>query len=185
MIGLAVNLTSFFWLVESNAGAGKRRIWWSAALAAWLVIVAASLVRPAHPLPGSMEWRRQTAEVQENNVRSYLATGDASSLDRAQLFEIPYSDATRLRQLLDAPEIHAALPPELFSRDTPPNWVEAIKRTFLAQGYTWLGAGILLLLLVVVRKAVAPAGPAVGGLRLSGGPIRDFRKAGRAPPSDP
>jgi hypothetical protein len=184
LIGLAVNMTSFFWLVESSAAAGKRRVWWSAALAAWLVIVATSLVRPAHPLPGSMEWRRETAEVQENNVRSYLATGDASSLDRARLFEIPYSDATRLRQLLDAPEIHAALPPELFSRDTPPNWVEAIKRTFLAQGYTWLGAGILLLLLTVIRTAVAPAGPAVGGLPLSCGPIQDFRKAGRAPPSD-
>jgi hypothetical protein len=186
LIGLAVNLTSFFWLVDASAAAGKRRIWWSVALAAWLVVVASSLVRPGRPLPGSMEWRRETAEAQENNVRSYLATGDASSLERAQLFEIPYSDATRLRQLLDAPEIHAALPPELFSRDTPRNWVEAMKKTFLAQGYTWLGAGIVLFLLTfIARKAVAPGWPSAGGLPLSSGPIQDFRKAGRVPPSDP
>ncbi len=183
LVGLAVNLTSFFWLVDSNAAAGKRRIWWSAALAAWLVIVAVSLVRPAHPLPGSMEWRRETAQVQENNLRSYLATGDPSPLNRAQLFEIPYSDASRLRQLLDAPEIHAALPPELLSRDTPPNWVEAIKRTFLAQGYTLLGAGIVLLLLTVISRIAAA--PAFEGPHPSGGPIRDFRKASPAPPSDP
>lgn len=130
-----------------------------------------------------MEWRRETAQVQENNLRSYLATGDPSPLNRAQLFEIPYSDASRLRQLLDAPEIHAALPPELLSRDTPPNWVEAIKRTFLAQGYTLLGAGIVLLLLTVISRIAAA--PAFEGPHPSGGPIRDFRKASPAPPSDP
>jgi hypothetical protein len=72
LIGLAVNMTSFFWLVGSDAASGKRKIWWSAALAAWLVIVAASLVRPVHPLPGSMDLRRQTADVQAKNLRFYL-----------------------------------------------------------------------------------------------------------------
>jgi hypothetical protein len=153
LIGLAVNMTSFFWLVGSDAARGKRKIWWSAALAAWLVIVAASLVRPAHPLPGSMDLRRQTADVQEKNLRFYLATGDASYLAGAPLMDIPYPEATRLRELLDAPELRAALPPELLSRNTPSNWVEAFKRTFLAQGYIWLGAGVLLLIAFVAREA--------------------------------
>ena len=177
MIGLAVNMTSFFWLVESYAPQRQSQDLVVRGPRGWLVIVAASLVRPAHPLPGSMEWRRQTAEVQERNVRSYLATGDASYLAGAPLSDIPYSEATRLRQLLDAPEIRAALPPELLSRDAPSNWVEAFKRTFLAQGYTWLGAGILLLLLTVIRTAVAPAWWISTKRRASSG----FPQAGSSP----
>jgi hypothetical protein len=149
LIGLAVNMVSFFWLVESYAGRGNRRIWWSAALATWLFIVAASLVRPAHPLPGSVEWRRQTAEVQERNVHLYLATGDASYLAGVPLSDIPYFEAPRLRELLGAPEIRAALPPELLSREAPSNGVEAFKRIFLGQGCVWLGVGFSLLLGVV------------------------------------
>jgi hypothetical protein len=179
LIGLAVNMTSFFWLVGSDAARGKRKIWWSAALAAWLVTVAGSLVRPAHPLPGSMDLRRQTAMVQERNLRFYLATGEASYLAGAPLMDIPYPDALRLRELLDAPELRAALPPGLLSRDPPENWVEAFKRIFLGEGYGWLGAGALLLIAVIVRGAWAPAGPAARKLATSGGggAIRDARNA--------
>jgi hypothetical protein len=153
LVGLAINMTTFFWLVESGGADGKRKIWLSTALAAWLIIVIASLIRPAHPLPGSMDWRRKTAEVQERNLRFYLATGDPSYLAGAPLMDIPYPDATRLRELLDTPQIRAALPPELLSRDPRSNWVEVLKRTFLAQGYTWLGAGVLLLMAVVALGA--------------------------------
>lgn len=153
LIGLAINLTSLFWLVGTDAVSGKRKIWPSVALATWLVIVAVSLVRPAHPLPGSMDLRRQTAEVQEKNLRGYLATGDASYLAGAPLVDIPYPEASRLRALLDTPEIRAALPPKLLSRSTPSNWVEAFKRTFLAQGYAWLGAGLFLLMVLMAREA--------------------------------
>jgi hypothetical protein len=157
LIGLAVNTTSFFWLVESYGGSGNRRIWWSVALAAWLVIVVASLVRPAHPLPGSVEWRRQTAEVQERNLRVYLATGEASYLAGAALSDIPYFEAPRLRELLAVPEIRAALPPELLSRETPSNGVEAFKRIFLGQGYIWLGVGFSLLIGVAALRLARPS----------------------------
>ncbi len=174
LIGLAVNMASLFWLVGSGAVSGKRKMWWFAALAAWLVIVAASLIRPAHPLPGSMDLRRQTAEVQEKNLRGYLATGDASYLAGAPLVDLPYPEAPRLRKLLDTPEIRAALPPELLSRDPSSNWVEALKRTFLTQGYTWLGAGVLLLIIVIAREASAPGGSSARSLAA----ILDSRKTG-------
>ena len=153
LIGLAVNMTSFFWLVTWDPTAVRRRRWWFAALAAWLVITMGSLIDPKRPLPGSMERRRQTAEVQERNLRDYLATGDAAHLAGVPLTDIPAPDASRLRELLDTPAIHAALPPALLSRPPRPDWVEAFKRIFLAQAYTWLGAGVLLLVALIVREA--------------------------------
>jgi hypothetical protein len=159
LIGLAINMTSFFWLAASGASSVKYRTWWSAALAAWLIVVAASLVYPKHPLPGSMDLRRRTAEVQENNLRGYLATGDESRLAGEPLMDIPYPDAGRLRELLDAPSIRAVLPPPLLSRDQRTNWGEAFKRAFLGGAYGWLGAGIVLLLAIMIRGVTAPADP--------------------------
>jgi hypothetical protein len=74
--------------------------------------------------------------------------------------EIPYPVSSRLRELLDAPEIRSALPPELLSRDKPLNAVEAFKRTFLSQGYLWLGAGVLLLIAIMARGGRASANSA-------------------------
>jgi len=184
LIGLVVNMTSFFWLVGSDAAGGERRIWWSAALAAWLVIVVASLARPPHPLPGSLDLRRETAGVQARSLRGYLATGDASYLTGVPLMDIPYSEAARLRELLDTPEIRAALPPELLSRDKPSNWIETFKRIFLSGRYGWLGAGVLLLIAVLGREALAPVGSTARGLAAGkgDGAIQDARNAGRSSP---
>jgi hypothetical protein len=74
----------------------------------------------------------------------------------APLSDIPYFEATRLRDLLAAPEIRAALPPQLLSRDAPSNGVEALKRTFLGHGYVWLGVGFFLLIGVVALGRARP-----------------------------
>jgi hypothetical protein len=174
LIGLVVNLTSLFWLVGTDAASRKHRTWALTALATWLVIVGASLVRPAHPLPGSMDLRRETAGVQEKNLRGYLATGDTSYLAGAPLTDIPYPDAGRLRALLDEPKIRVALPPGLLSRETPSNWTEAFKRIFLSGAYGWLAVGVILLIAAVTLRAQAPAGPKTQGLAQ----IRDSRKPG-------
>jgi hypothetical protein len=155
LIGLAVNLTSVFWLLGSYAVGGKLGLARSLALAAWLAVVAASLAHEARHVPRLLDFRRQTAEVQGKNVRGYLATGDPSYLKGAPELEIPYPVSSRLRELLDQPEIRAALPPELLSRAKPLNAVEVFKRTFLAQGAIWLGAGVLLLIAILAREARA------------------------------
>jgi hypothetical protein len=174
LIGLAINLTSFFWLAASGAFSAKVRTWLSAALATWLIIVAASLIYPKHPLPGSMELRRQAARVQEKNLRGYLASGDASFLAGEPLMDIPYASAGRLRELLDTPSIRAVLPPQLLSRGRLPSWVEAFKATFLGGAYGWLGAGIILLIAVLIGETTALDGGSARGPVTIG----DSRKTG-------
>ena len=140
-----INLTSAFWLSASATRAARGRIWPYLGLAAWLVVVGASLAHAVRHVPGDLDnWRRITA-TGAKNVRDYLGDGNASDLGGAPLLEIPYFESNRLRELLDAPEIRSALPPELLSRDAPRTWVEAFKRTFLRQSFTLLGSGLLLL----------------------------------------
>jgi hypothetical protein len=151
LIGLTVSLTSVFWLLGSHPAGGKLGMARSLALAAWLAVVAASLAHQARHVPPLLDARRQTAEVQAKNLRGYLAAGGPSYLRGEPELEIPYPEAGRLRELLDAPEIRSALPPELFSREKPANAVEAFKRSFLTQGAIWLGAGVLLLGAIMAR----------------------------------
>ena len=157
LIGAAINLTSVFWLLRSHPAGGKLGIVRSLALAGWLAVVAASLAHEARHAPRLLDLRGQTAEVQAKNLRGYLAAGDPSYLSGAPESEIPYPVSSRLRELLDAPEIRSALPPELLSREKPLNAVEAFKRTFLAQGVIWLGAGVLLLIAILARGGRASA----------------------------
>jgi hypothetical protein len=74
-----------------------------------------------------------------------------------------------LRELLGAPEIRAALPPQLLTREAPSNGVEAFKRTFLGHAYVWLGVGFFLLIGAV---ALALARPFDSIMRA---PVRDGR----------
>ena len=75
LIGLAINLTSVFWLFGSRSVSGRRKAWRALALAAWLVIVAVSLARPERHLPEYLSYRRQTAEVQAQNLRGISPPG--------------------------------------------------------------------------------------------------------------
>lgn len=155
----------YFWLLGSHPIGGKRKLWRRLALAAWLVLVAASLARLERHLPEYLSHRCQTAEVQAQNLRSYLATGDALYLAGAPEAEkIPYPVSSRLRELLDTSEIRAALPPELLSRDTPQNFVEAFKRNFLRLSFVWLGLGVLLLIATIASAALTPVRPRAHGV---------------------
>ena len=157
LIGLAINLTSAFWLSASAVSGAKGKIWPYLGLAAWLAVVGTSLAHAARHVPGDLENWRQITAAGARNVRAYLVTGDASDLAGAPLLEIPYFESNRLRELLDAPEIRSVLPPELLSRDVPDTWVEAFKRTFLSQSFTLLGSGLVLLIAFVAWKSWATA----------------------------
>ena len=133
LIGLAINLTSVFWLSGSRASGAKGKIWPYLGLAA--MAGRRGFVVGACGAPRRAIWRTGgRSRGRGKNVRDYLATGDASASCAAPRSWKSHIESNRLRELLDAPDIRSALPPELLSRDKPDNWVEAFKRTFLEPG---------------------------------------------------
>jgi hypothetical protein len=155
LVGLTINLVSAFWVFQSHAAEGKRAIWRSSVLAAWLCVLALSLTHPQRHLPDKIEEWRTILATGSRNVQRYLATGDASFLARTPAAEVPAFDPGRLRELLDTPEIRSALPPELLLRAAPHTWVEAFKSSFLRLGALWLSLGTLALASVVAQMALA------------------------------
>ena len=149
LIGLTVNLVSAFWLYHANAAAGRAATGRRLALATWLGVLALSLTHPQRHLPDRIEEWRTILAVGQSNVRNYLANGDPAFASRAPAREAPSFDPRRLQELLDTPEIRAALPPELTGKPPPRPWVEAVKGGLLHSAPVWFGAGVALLIVVV------------------------------------
>src|SRR5208283_4396803 len=146
LIGLTINLVSALWLFSMNAAAGRPRVWRALALAAWLGVAALSLTHPQRHLPGQIEEWRAILSTGQRNVQTYLATGDPSFVDRKPAVEVPS---------FDAPEIRAALPPELTGHAPPHPWLEAVKEIVVRLGFFWLGLGVALIIAVVAARAAA------------------------------
>jgi hypothetical protein len=159
LIGSMVNLTSAFWLYQTSAAVGRRRMAYGLALAAWLAFFALSLAHPQRHLTAQIDERRDIAVAEANNLRRYLTTGNAAFLAGRPALEIPYFDPVRLRALLDAPAIRAILPPDLTGRPPPRPAIEALKAGVLQWGFAWLGAGVALLLAVLALSAAANREP--------------------------
>ncbi len=155
LIGLTINLVSAFWLFSTSAAAGRSRVWRALALAAWLGVAALSLTHPQRHLPGQIEEWRTILSTGQRNVQTYLATGDPSFVDRKPAVEVPSFDPRRLRELLDAPEIRAALPPELTGHAPPNPWLEAVKEAVIRLSFVWLGLGVAFVIAVVAARATA------------------------------
>jgi hypothetical protein len=155
LVGVTINLVSAFWIFEAYAAEGKPRIWRTLTLGAWLFVLTLSLIRPHRHLPDKIEEWRSILAAGEQNVRSYLATGDRSFLAHTPAAEIPSFDSDRLRGLLDTPEIRAVLPPDLVSREAPRPWVEAVKMGFIGLSGLWFGLGTFLLAIAITSKPLA------------------------------
>ncbi len=143
-----IDLISAFWLFQSFQTAGKPVVWRTLILAAWLGVVVVSLTHPQRHLRSSIDERRDIAVAEANNLRSYLATGDASFLAGTPALQIPYFDSRRLRELLDTPAIRAALPPDLTGETPRSQGVEMVKQTVLRFGLLWLWLGVVSLIAV-------------------------------------
>jgi hypothetical protein len=167
LIGTTINIVSAFWLFQLSPRGEKLVNWRSLVLATWLCALALSLTHPQRHLPNQIEEWRTMLTTGSKNVQSYLATGDSSFLFRAPAAEVPSFFPTRLRELLDTPEIRSALPPMLLSVETPPSRVEAFKSGFLRLSVWYIAIGALLLVLVIARLARRAGKPNTWGLVVS------------------
>jgi hypothetical protein len=159
LVGVTINLVSAFWLFQWNAAQPTPKPWGRLSLAACLGLLALSLTHPQRHLPGQIEeWRTMLAAGQRN-VRNYLSTGDPAFASSAPAREVPSYDPGKLRELLDTPEIRAALPPDLTGKAPPRPWLEAVKEFVLGACPVWLGLAVLLLIAVVASGMTAPAAP--------------------------
>lgn len=153
VLGLMLNLVSAVWWLQSTVSERRPALWRPLAFAAWLGLLLALLLHPQRRLPQHIEDWRTIMTAGAENVRQYLTTGDPSFI-LAPTRQIPYVDAGRLRELLDAPEIRAALPPELTAREPPRPGVELFKRGILGLSSYGFGLGFLVLAAVLARAAL-------------------------------
>ena len=116
---MTINLVSAFWLFQWNAAQPTPKPWGRLSLAAWLGLLALSLTHPQRHLPSQIEEWRTILAAGQSNVRDYLSTGDPAFATRAPAREVPSYDPGKLRELLDTPEIRAALPPDLTGKLRP------------------------------------------------------------------
>jgi hypothetical protein len=150
LVGLVLNFAALGRLIRD-------RHTYQAAIvvSAWILIVSAGSAREAilRSLPDIVA-RQQINTIEIHNVRSYIATGDFGFLTGKPLFHIPYPDPSRLRSLLDAPEIHAILPPVLVDDGREPRRAVVNTRDlFLAHSSLIAAIGIAAFFFGLVRLA--------------------------------
>jgi hypothetical protein len=158
LVGVTINLVSALWLFQSNAAQPTPRPLGRLSLATWLGLLALSLTHPQRHLPDRIEEWRTILATGQTNVRGYVMTGDSAFVSHTPAREVPSFDPGRLRELLDTPEIRAALPPDLTGKSPPRPWLEAAKEFVLRSGPLWLGSAVLLLIAVAASKAASSAG---------------------------
>ena len=162
MLGLTIHFVSALWIVETRAlGEGRRTA--PVALVTWIALVGVALPRAERHLPQRIEMWRDAIDAGGQNVRLYVATGDATYLAGRAAYSIPYNSPDKLRLFLDAPEARASLPPALLSHSAPRNRVEAFKRRFLRFAPVWISLGLVMLPIAVARPRRRPVEFAAGG----------------------
>jgi hypothetical protein len=154
----------------------SNRRWKEIAAAGWLGLVAVGLVAQAvKEIPGGLRWRHTTSLQQEQNVKTFLATGrfppGATSAD----FSLPYPRADQLAQWLSDERYRRILPSNLQHAAMPPDRVNgerAVRRdrfgglrdALLAVGPYLMAVGLLLFVFALAvqwggRSRVAPQPP--------------------------
>jgi len=102
--------------------------------------------------------RLRTGQIQTENVRKFVETGDLAHLAGKPQLHIPFPSAERLAELLSDPKLRAILPPALTGAPE-----RRAKTVILTHGPMLLPLGLALLMLAGLaayrRRAVASADP--------------------------
>jgi hypothetical protein len=98
--------------------------------------------------------RTRSGQIQTENVKSFIATGDFAHLSGQPLLHIPYPSAERLRDMLNDPKLRAILPPALTGAPER----NRLKLAMLSQGPLLLPLGLALLLLAAAALCLRREG---------------------------
>jgi len=119
VIGLPLNVAAWCWVWSTLTPKSKR--WWGVLAAFWLVSLMYGINRELPKIAVGMQYRYDTAQIQERNVRAYLCTRDVRYLNDPVPQHLPYPNRERFAELLNRPSIQAILPEHLLNpAATPP-----------------------------------------------------------------
>ena len=104
---------AFFWAWSTLTPKSKR--WWVVLAAFWLVSLMHGINRELPKIAVGMQYRYDTAQIQERYVRAYLCTRDTRYLNDPVPQHLPYPNRERLAKLLNRPSIQAILPEHLLN----------------------------------------------------------------------
>ena len=172
-LGFVANAAALVFLLSSVRISGKTAIASWTAMAIWLAMIGRYEVWRSHAIyrPYFKDFRHQTLE-QEQRVGTFVRTGDASVIERAQFPQIP-DQAEIILPLLRDPLLQPLLPAPLrreFVRDRNPAELLLIKNgplSFIAiralrngLGFILIGLALLGVAFIWTRRTVVPAPPA-------------------------
>lgn len=102
----------------------------------WTSIVLISLVLySTRHLPDEINSKRRLSLIQEQNMKDYLMTRDASYLMNKPFLHIPYPDAERLLSILQLPGINEIMPANISAPLKPVSIDIKPAGSFIANGY--------------------------------------------------
>ena len=144
LVGVVVNCASLLHLLRADVRGSRRIAHCFAAL--WLLAVMIGAGQKALiVVPKELAWRRDTAQIQTEHLKQYLATGDFAHLQDKPDSHIPHPLAWRLRDLASNPVIRSILPPTLFGSER-----SAAKTNALRHGQLLMPIGLALLMIAAI-----------------------------------
>jgi hypothetical protein len=113
VVSLPLNVVAWCWVWSILSPRSKK--WWGVLAALWLVSLMYGKNRELPKIATGMQYRYETAQIQERNVRAYLCTRDVRYLHDPVPQHLPYPVRERLAFLLNSPNIQAILPEHLLN----------------------------------------------------------------------
>jgi hypothetical protein len=160
-IGVVLNFAIILYLCRTSAR--YKRLAYALA-ACWIgaVCVAGSTYAERH-IPGELQFVQLITRAE--NIKSFVATDDASLLAGKAIPDIPYPDSAKLIALLSDPVIRKILPSNLTDEESaaqfiqPRTWLRGtlshavvkIRDWVLQNGYALFAAGLAFLMLALMR----------------------------------
>jgi hypothetical protein len=108
LVGVLLNAGCLFRLVLAEDG-GR----WRAVAVLWLPAVMMGGANAVDDMVRGLAWRRDTAVIQTENLKQFIATGDASALKTKPMSDIPYPIPEKLIAIVSDPAVRAILPAHL------------------------------------------------------------------------